>query len=205
MDGSVPTCRIVRGSGMPRSADIAIALCALAVLLPLLLALAAAILVAMGRPVLFLQERVGRDGRTFRIVKFRSLPVGGGRASGLGRLMRRYSLDELPEFWNVIRGDMALVGPRPLLAADQPDRPSLRRARLRLRPGITGWAQINGRNANSFERTYRLDRLYARKRSAAFDLVILARTLPCILRRAGADRLTETAPRGLNPRQPAGA
>lgn len=177
---------------MPRYADTALAALALLVLAPVLAITALAVLVAMGRPVLFLQERVGRHGRPFTIVKFRSLGAD-GVPTRLGATLRRFSFDELPEFWNVVRGDMALVGPRPLIAADQPALARIRAARQSMTPGITGWAQVRGRNALSFERSYMLDLWYRRHRSLALDLHILLLTLPVVASGHGACALAEAA------------
>jgi len=177
---------------VPRCADIILSLLAVVLLAPLFAAIALAVLLAMGRPVLFRQERVGQGGRPFTIVKFRSLDETGA-PTRLGTVLRRFSLDELPEFWNVLAGDMALVGPRPLVAGDQPGHPRLRAARQSMLPGITGWAQVRGRNALSFERTYLLDLWYRRRRSLVLDLYILLLTLPVVAIGKGACALAEAA------------
>lgn len=177
---------------MPRFADIWLSLFALVLLSPLLALIACLILLSMGRPVLFRQTRVGRDGDHFTIVKFRSLGAD-GIPTPLGAVLRRMSLDELPEFWNVLRGDMALVGPRPLVAQDQPRLPRIRAARQSVRPGITGWAQVKGRNALTFERSYVLDLWYLRHRSLWLDLYILLLTGPVVASGHGACGLAEAA------------
>ncbi len=169
---------------------------ALVLLAPVLLAIALAIRLSMGAPVLFRQDRIGRGGAVFTIVKFRSLDDG-GRPTALGSVLRRFSLDELPEFWNVINGDMALVGPRPLLPGDQPPAGKLREARQSLLPGVTGWAQVRGRNRLTFERTYRLDSWYSENRSLALDVYILLLTLPVVATGRGACGLATRAQRHL--------
>ncbi|MEM9708151.1 MAG: sugar transferase [Pseudomonadota bacterium] len=174
---------------MPRWFDIAFTLLASLILAPLLVLIAGSVLLAMGRPIFFRQLRVGANGAPFTIWKFRSFGED-GRPTALGRILRRLSLDELPEFWNVLRGDMAVVGPRPLIEADQPQLPSIRKARQAARPGITGWAQVNGRNALSFEESYRYDLAYIQNRSAMLDLQVLAMTMPCVISGRGACGLT---------------
>ncbi len=170
---------------MPRPLEIAISVCALLVLAPIMLMIAVVLAATSSQPVFFHQLRIGESGRSFTITKFRSLDAV-GRPTRFGAFLRQYSLDELPEFWMVLRGDMALVGPRPLIEAHQPERALTRSARQRMKPGITGWAQINGRNTLAFEDTYRLDLWYARNRSAWLDLYILVVTLPCVVGGRGA-------------------
>jgi lipopolysaccharide/colanic/teichoic acid biosynthesis glycosyltransferase len=156
---------------------------------PLLLTLALAIRIETRGPILFRQVRIGQFGRPFTAVKFRSMVEGAesvglglwtarddDRITRVGKWLRLTSLDELPQLINVAKGDMSLVGPRPGLP-DQAERyTALQRQRLRLRPGITGWAQVNGRNAISWERRIELDRLYARHWSLLLDAYILWRT-----------------------------
>jgi lipopolysaccharide/colanic/teichoic acid biosynthesis glycosyltransferase len=166
--------------------DLWAALALLVVLSPLLAVLAVLVIVTAGRPVLFRQRRPGRDGEIFTLFKLRTMREAGdgsGRAlpdaerlTRLGRLLRAASLDELPELWNVVRGEMSLVGPRPLLV-EYLDRYSARqRRRHEVRPGITGWAQVNGRNALTWERKFELDVWYVEHLSFALDLRILALT-----------------------------
>ena len=174
---------------MPRFFDIVIACLALAALAPILALIAALIALADGRPIFFRQVRIGRGGVPFTLVKFRSLDNQGTKTP-LGTILRRFSLDELPEFWNVVRGDMALVGPRPMILAEQPSKPLTRALRQQQRPGITGWAQIRGRNAVSFDQTYLYDLWYGRNRTLALDVYILLATLPCVVRGHGACALT---------------
>ena len=169
---------------MKRLLDIGLSALALIGLSPVLLALALAIRLGLGSPILFRQVRPGLHGRPFTLYKFRSLvedPAGtrtdAERLTRLGGLLRRTSLDELPELWNVLRGDMSLVGPRPLLMEYLPLYTAEQARRHDVRPGITGWAQINGRNAISWEEKFRLDLWYVDHRSLLLDLRILALTL----------------------------
>jgi len=175
--------------------DIAIASLAVVLLLPIVLLLAAAIRCCMGSPVLFRQVRPGKNGRPFTLLKFRTMsdarnPDGTTqpdeeRLTPLGRILRRTSLDELPQLWNVLRGDMSLVGPRPLLM-QYLDRYTPEQARrLEVKPGITGWAQINGRNAISWDEKFALDVWYVDHRSLQLDLRILWKTFVKVLRREG--------------------
>ena len=182
-------------SSLRRPFDILIAGPAAAVLSPLFALLAFAVRWRLGRPVLFRHERAGRDGAPFTLWKFRTLsdertPDGAlladeARLTGFGRRLRSSSLDELPELWNVIRGDMALVGPRPLptsyLARYTPDEAR----RHEVRPGITGWAQVNGRNAISWEERLAMDVWYVDNRSFWLDIKILLRTVGAVLSRHG--------------------
>lgn len=169
--------------------DRILAVLALLVLSPLMAALAVAILATQGRPVLFRQTRPGRHGRPFDLVKFRTMREGGGpdevRLTALGRFLRSISLDELPELWNVVRGDMSLVGPRPLLMKYLPRYSREQGRRHEVKPGITGWAQINGRNALTWEEKLALDVWYVDRRSLLLDLGILARTVGQVVLRKG--------------------
>ncbi len=178
-----------------RSLDLVISSGALLLLAPLLLILALLVWRFIGPPVLFRQTRAGRGGVPFRLYKFRTMTDARGadgaplpdaaRLTRLGRRLRASSLDELPELWNVLRGDMSLVGPRPLLtrytARYSPDQ----RRRLEVTPGLTGWAQINGRNALSWEARFALDVWYVDHASLTLDLLILWRTLRQVARRDG--------------------
>lgn len=180
--------------------DVIGAAVALVVLLPLLLLISIAILADLGPPVLFRQERIGQYGVPFLLVKFRTMRVvdpgsflvsDGDRLTPLGRLLRRTSLDELPSLWNVLRGEMSLVGPRPLLTRYL-DRFNQEQARRHVvRPGITGLAQVSGRNQLNWEEKFRLDTYYAEHRCAATDLQILLRTVPAVLTGRG------VSPKGL--------
>jgi lipopolysaccharide/colanic/teichoic acid biosynthesis glycosyltransferase len=162
---------------------------------PLLALIGATILATMDRPMLFRQVRPGLRGRRFELVKFRSMreerdddgrPLDDDRRlTPLGRLLRRTSLDELPQLWNVLRGDMSLVGPRPLLMEYLPLYSAEQARRHEVRPGITGLAQVSGRNAIDWEERLRLDVWYVDHWSLWLDLKILARTVVGVARGAG--------------------
>ena len=178
-----------------RALDVAVTAAALLACAPLILAIALAVRLTLGRPVLFVQERPGRHGVPFRLIKFRTMrhavdadgrPLPDGeRLTRLGRLLRATSLDELPELWNVLRGEMSLVGPRPLLVDYLPLYTPEQARRHEVKPGITGWAQVNGRNALSWEDKFRLDVWYVDNRSLRLDLKILWLTAVKVLRREG--------------------
>lgn len=161
----------------------------LVLLSPLLAVLALAVWVSAGLPVLFRQARPGLRERPFRLVKFRTMREGEGtdegRLTGLGRVMRAWSLDELPELWNVAKGEMSLVGPRPLLMQYLPRYTPRQARRHEVKPGITGWAQVNGRNALSWEEKLELDVWYVDNWSLWLDARILARTIRAVLAREG--------------------
>jgi lipopolysaccharide/colanic/teichoic acid biosynthesis glycosyltransferase len=174
--------------------------------LPALLAIALAIRVTLGTPVLFRQPRAGLHGRPFLLAKFRTMTDArdasgdplpdANRLTALGRFLRSTSLDELPELWNVLEGDMSLVGPRPLLLDYLPlySREQVRRHDVR--PGITGWAQVNGRNLRSWDERFALDVWYVEHHSLWLDARILARTLVNVLTRQGISAANEaTMPR----------
>ena len=177
-----------------RLMDLAIAVPLLLVSLPVQAAVAAAVALALGRPVLFRQTRPGRHGMPFQILKFRSMrpvdPDAGlvadeRRLTPFGRILRSTSLDELPALWNVVRGDMSLVGPRPLLM-QYLDRYSAKQSRRHdVPPGLTGLAQVAGRNALSWEDRLRLDVEYVASRSLVLDVKILLATVGLVLRRTG--------------------
>jgi len=172
-----------------RLVDVSLAGTALVVTGPLLAAAALAVRATMGRPVLFSQVRPGRGGRPFTVRKLRTMTPGGGddavRLTPLGRLLRAASVDELPQLWNVLRGDMSLVGPRPLLMAYLARYTPQQARRHEVLPGITGWAQIHGRNALSHEEKFRLDVWYVDHWSLALDARILAATLWRVVARSG--------------------
>jgi lipopolysaccharide/colanic/teichoic acid biosynthesis glycosyltransferase len=180
---------------MKRALDLVVAGLGLLFLAPLLLLLAFAVRLALGSPVLFRQERPGLHGRPFTLVKFRTMkdatrPDGsvlpdGERLTRFGRFLRATSLDELPELWNVLRGEMSLVGPRPLLMRYLPRYTAEQARRHEVRPGITGWSQVNGRNATSWEERLAMDAWYVDNRSLRLDLLILGRTLRQVLVRDG--------------------
>jgi lipopolysaccharide/colanic/teichoic acid biosynthesis glycosyltransferase len=177
-----------------RAVDICVAAVILVVLAPVLLLVAVLVAVGLGRPVLFRQPRPGRQGQAFTLVKFRTmldvderrgLIIDADRLTALGRLLRATSLDELPTMWNVLRGDMSLVGPRPLLVRYL-ERYTPEQARRHLvRPGVTGLAQVRGRNALSWEEKFALDVWYVDHRSIALNARICAETILTVLRRDG--------------------
>lgn len=172
---------------LKRTFDILAALGLAVVLAPVLIVVAFLIRRHLGRPVLFVQKRPGLHGKIFKLVKFRTMidakgPDGkpledAARMTPFGDFLRRSSIDELPELWNVLRGEMSFVGPRPLLVEYLPLYTKEQAGRHAVRPGITGWAQINGRNALSWEEKFALDLWYIDNRSFALDLKILWRTV----------------------------
>jgi lipopolysaccharide/colanic/teichoic acid biosynthesis glycosyltransferase len=175
---------------MPRAVDLLIATVALVVLSPVLLAAALAIKLGSRGPVVYRQRRVGRDGAEFEMWKLRTMergsdPVGVGtivtrddpRVTAAGRFLRRTSLDELPNLVNVLRGEMAIVGPRPTIPAQVDDYTPFQSRRHEVLPGITGWAQVQGRAGIPWEERIELDVEYVDRRSAALDARILAKTV----------------------------
>jgi lipopolysaccharide/colanic/teichoic acid biosynthesis glycosyltransferase len=172
-----------------------VAAVALALLWPLMIVVALGVACFLGRPVLFRQVRPGLAGRPFEVLKFRSMsdargPDGallsdGERLGRFGRFLRRTSLDELPQLLNVLRGDLSLVGPRPLLMEYLPLYTPEQARRHAVKPGITGWAQVNGRNAITWERRFELDVWYVTHRSLWLDVRILALTAWKVVRREG--------------------
>jgi len=174
---------------MKRLFDIVAVALTAAVWLPLLLVVGVAVRLALGRPVLFVQERPGLGGRPFRLVKFRTMRSGtepdAERLTRLGRWLRAMSLDELPELWNVLKGDMSLVGPRPLLMRYLPRYTPEQARRHEVRPGLTGWAQVNGRNALTWEQKFAYDVWYVDHRSLGLDLKILLLTVWRVVTRQG--------------------
>ena len=166
----------------------------LVVLSPVLAAVALTVRLTLGRPVLFRQTRPGLHGKPFTLYKFRSMnpPADGSpaedegeRLTRVGAFLRSTSLDELPELWNVLRGDMSLVGPRPLLMEYLPLYTAEQARRHEVRPGMTGWAQVNGRNAITWVEKFELDVWYVDHRSLRLDLKIVALTIRQVLRRQG--------------------
>lgn len=163
---------------------------ALLVLLPLFLVIALLIRWRMGPPVFYRQLRSGLHGRTFELVKFRTMRqavegTDAERLTPLGGRLRESSLDELPQLWNVVKGDMSLVGPRPLLPSYLPRYSARQARRHEVRPGLTGWAQVHGRNAISWEERLELDVWYVEHRSLGLDLKIIWRTFRKVLNREG--------------------
>jgi sugar transferase EpsL len=180
---------------LKRWIDLSGSLLLAAVTSPLLVMAALAILIKMGKPVLFSQERAGLHGKSFTLYKLRTmnnarnhsgelLPVG-ARLTKLGQLLRHLSIDELPQLWNVIRGDMSLIGPRPLLSSYLPRYNEQQARRHEMKPGLTGYAQVTGRNALTWEQKFELDVWYVSHWSLGVDLKIAAKTLGKVL--SGAD------------------
>lgn len=180
---------------MKRLFDLVVASFALLLLFPVLLLVAWLVHRRLGSPVLFRQVRPGLDGKPFEMVKFRTMrdafDTGGNalpdavRLTPFGRFLRSTSLDELPELWNVIKGDMSLVGPRPLLMEYLPLYSKEQARRHEVRPGITGWAQVNGRNAVSWSEKFALDIWYIDNRSLLLDIRILLLTIKKVVVRDG--------------------
>ena len=182
-----------------RAVDVTATVFLFAALLPILILIGTAIVLTMGRPVFFRQVRSGRNGIPFTLIKFRTMaetfdgqgrPLEDGvRLTPLGRWIRAASFDELPQLWNVLKGDMSLVGPRPLLPQYLDRYNEFQRRRLEAIPGITGWAQIHGRNALAWEPRFQFDVWYVDHWSLPLDFRILARTLGSVLRREGISSL----------------
>ena len=175
-----------------RALDITVSAVGLVVSAPVQVVTAGVVLVAHGRPVLFRQARPGRDGVVFELVKFRTMRhpdathvTDAERLTRVGRVLRSTSLDELPTLWNVFKGDMSLVGPRPLLVEYLPRYSPEQARRHEVRPGITGLAQVSGRNGVAWEDKFRLDVEYVDRRSLRLDLEILRRTVRSVFRRQG--------------------
>jgi lipopolysaccharide/colanic/teichoic acid biosynthesis glycosyltransferase len=177
------------GDALNRAADVAVAGTALLVASPVLGLAALAVRLRDRGPALYRQTRVGRDGADFELLKLRTMVVGAEtqgaglavnegdpRITGVGRILRRLSLDELPQLWNVVRGDMSVIGPRPTLRYQVERYTPRQRHRLDVRPGITGWAQVHGRAALPWEERIELDVWYVEHRTPWLDLKILAKT-----------------------------
>lgn len=184
-----------------RPIDFLLSLCALLALSPVLLVTAIFVGVKLGRPVLFCQERPGRDGTIFKMYKFRSMTDGrdeagnllpdGVRLTKFGKLLRATSLDELPELWNILRGDMSIVGPRPLLVQYLPLYSAHQARRHQVRPGLTGLAQVNGRNAITWEQKFEYDVQYVDSITFLGDCKILLDTVKKVFRRDGISQAGE--------------
>lgn len=196
------------GGAAKRAMDIAITLLAVLLLAPFMLVIVALIRLTMGGPAIFAQQRIGRDGRMFTFYKFRTMVVNAEdilrrhlaahpsaaqewretrklrndpRVSYLGRILRKTSLDELPQIFNVLRGDMSMVGPRPVVPSELVNYGPHWRECFKARPGLTGLWQVSGRNCLSYPARVALDRYYARKWSIWLDLAILIKTIPALL------------------------
>lgn len=184
-----------RSPALKRTFDIVASASALVLLAPLLLVVALMVRRRMGPPALFRQLRPGLNGCPFEMVKFRTMRDAVGpdgtplpdaeRLTPFGRWLRATSLDELPELWNVLKGEMSLVGPRPLLMEYLPLYSPEQARRHAVRPGVTGWAQVNGRNALSWERKFELDVWYVDRHTLWLDMKIILMTLGRILKRDG--------------------
>jgi sugar transferase EpsL len=183
------------GNATRRVIDVVLASVAIVVVSPVLLVAAIAVRATMGRPVLFRDRRAGAHGREFELLKFRTMRAlapgetipesDQARITRVGTWLRSTSVDELPSIINVLRGDMALVGPRPLPVRYVERYTPLQARRLEVRPGITGWAQVNGRNALGWDEKFALDVWYVDHRTVSLDVGILATTVRQILRREG--------------------
>nr|WP_326165613.1 sugar transferase [uncultured Oscillibacter sp.] len=175
--------------------DIVLSACALAVLSLVLLIVAVLVRVKLGSPVIFCQERPGKDEKIFRLYKFRSMTDARDedgellpdevRLTRFGKLLRSTSLDELPELWNILKGDMSIVGPRPLLVKYLPRYSAEQHRRHDVRPGLTGLAQVSGRNAISWEEKFALDVEYVDRVSFFLDIKIVFLTVAVVFRRSG--------------------
>jgi lipopolysaccharide/colanic/teichoic acid biosynthesis glycosyltransferase len=178
-----------------RALDVVGATLGLTLAAPVLAASALAVRLEDDGPVFFRQERVGLDGSAFEVLKLRTMIVdahtqgagyavdkGDARITRIGQLLRKTSIDELPQLWNVLRGEMSLVGPRPTLAYQVEQYTERQRRRLEVKPGLTGWAQVNGRASLSWPERIELDVWYVEHRSLALDLRILLRTVSVLLR-----------------------
>lgn len=186
---------------MRRAVDVVVSCVGLVLLSPLLVFVGTLVRLTMGRPVLFRQRRSGMGSAEFTIVKFRTMRAervpgepDAERVTALGRMLRATSFDEVPQLWNVLMGDMSLVGPRPTLPEQVVHYDERQRGRLTVRPGLTGWAQVNGRNSLSWPERIELDLWYIAHRSTWLDLRIVALTLVALVRRQGV-----TAAGGVNP------
>ena len=175
--------------------DIFFALGWLVLFTPLMLVVAVLVRLKLGSPVLFIQERPGLRGRPFRMVKFRTMTDERGpdgqllpdeaRLTAFGKFLRASTLDEFPEMWNVLVGDMSVVGPRPLLMRYLPRYDAFQARRMEVKPGVTGWAQVNGRNALSWEQKFTYDVWYVDHRSLWLDLKIVVLTFFKVFARTG--------------------
>ena len=178
-----------------RLLDIVLSGCALIILLPLLLVTAILVRVKLGSPVIFCQERPGKDEKIFKLHKFRSMTDARDengdllpdkvRLTSFGRKLRALSIDELPELWDIFRGKMSIVGPRPLLVKYLPLYNEEQHHRHDVRPGLTGWAQVHGRNLSSWEEKFAYDVEYVQKISFALDMKIIFLTVRCVFAREG--------------------
>lgn len=184
-----------------RLLDIVISLTALVILSPVLMIVAVLVRVKLGSPVIFHQDRPGYHEKVFRLCKFRSMTDARGadgellpdevRLTKFGKALRATSLDELPELWNILKGDMSLIGPRPLLVKYLPLYNEEQRHRHDVKPGLTGWAQVNGRNAITWEQRFEYDVYYVDHISFLMDLKILFQTVAVVLRHSDINSATD--------------
>lgn len=184
-----------------RAFDVLVSAAALLILSPIYALIAILVRVKLGSPIMFVQQRPGKDGKVFRLYKFRTMTDARDengvlladefRMTRFGELLREMSLDELPELWNILRGDMSLVGPRPLLTEYLELYNERQMHRHDVRPGLTGWAQVNGRNTLSWEEKFELDVEYVEQVSFIKDIKIILMTVGNVLRREGIN--SETA------------
>lgn len=178
-----------------RLLDIVLSGAALVILSPVLLITAVLVRIKLGSPVIFTQERPGKDEKVFKLHKFRSMTDARDengnllpdkdRLTGFGKKLRSLSIDELPELWDIFRGKMSFVGPRPLLVKYLPLYNAEQRHRHDVRPGLTGWAQVHGRNLTSWEERFEYDVEYVNNISFALDVKIIIMTIRCVLGREG--------------------
>lgn len=193
-----------------RIMDVLLSGCALIVLSPVLLIVAVLVRTKLGSPVIFCQERPGKDEKIFKMYKFRSMTDARDengellpdevRLTHFGKMLRSTSLDELPELWNIFKGDMSIVGPRPLLVKYLPRYNEEQHHRHDVMPGLTGWAQVNGRNALLWEDKFRLDVWYSEHVSFLLDVKVIFLTVKCVLHHegiSGADSATMEEFRGV--------
>ncbi|MBN1470744.1 MAG: sugar transferase [Syntrophaceae bacterium] len=193
-----------------RLLDLALVIPSLVVLLPVLAAAALLVRIKLGSPVLFRQMRPGMQGKPFALYKFRTMTDKRGddgqllpdkeRLTRLGRLLRATSIDELPELFNVLKGDMSLVGPRPLLMQYLERYTPEQARRHEVKPGVTGWAQVNGRNAITWEEKFKLDVWYVDHRSLWLDMKIILMTAWRIVRREGINQLGQATMEEFKPK-----
>lgn len=175
--------------------DFVLSLIAIIILSPVYIIVAILVRVKLGSPVIFTQERPGKDEKIFKMYKFRSMTSATDeegnllpdevRLTSFGKKLRSTSLDELPELFNILKGDMSIVGPRPLLVKYLPLYNDFQKHRHDVRPGLTGWAQVNGRNAISWEDKFRLDVVYTKKCSFFMDLKVIFKTISSVLKKEG--------------------
>lgn len=184
-----------------RILDIVLSLLAIIILSPILLILYILVRIKLGSPVLFKQERPGKDEKIFTLCKFRTMTdkrdengnllPDEARMTRFGKILRSTSLDELPELFNILKGDMSLIGPRPLLVKYLPLYNETQKHRHDVKPGLTGWAQVNGRNAISWEERFELDIYYVEHLSFLLDIKILFQTVAVVFKRSGISSATD--------------